>query len=139
MPYQSPYSYNPAPNPYYNPQPYQPFAPASTPLSQVTPQLHGRTVSQLNDVTPQDVPMDGSMAFFPLSDGTAVFGKRYNSDGTITTVRYAPEPTKQPQEEPDFNKYIIDRLDSIEEAIEGISKQGSTRRTRRAASDDSDA
>ncbi len=50
---------------------------------QKPPAMSGRVVSQEADITPQEVPMDGSFSWFPMADGSAVIGKRWNSDGTM--------------------------------------------------------
>ena len=65
------------PNPYFTPQPvypsYMPPQSTVTPYSQPGMQTHqqasirGYFVNNENDIPPQDVPMDGTMAFFPPS------------------------------------------------------------------------
>lgn len=53
--------------------------------------------------------MDGSFSWFPMADGSAVIGKRWNSDGTIQTVRYAPEST-EPQQPVDADPELKKRM-----------------------------
>ena len=54
--------------------------------------LYGRMVMSPMEITPQEVPMDGSIAMFPTSDMSCVYIKTWGSDGTIKTFRYVPEP-----------------------------------------------
>lgn len=76
--------------------------------------LVGRTVASAQEVTPQEVPMDGSLALFPLADGSAVVGKRWTPEGTIAEVRYVPEASSQQPEAQTFEQAVMERLDSIE-------------------------
>lgn len=62
-----------------------------TAFQQQTCQTCGRTVASMQEITPQEVPMDGTMALFPLADGSAVIGKRWDADGTIKTVSFKAE------------------------------------------------
>lgn len=73
----------------YQPQ-FQPYAP---------PRIHGRVVSSANEIGVGDVPTDGTTGWFPAYDGSCVWGKRWNPNGTIQTVRYTPEPVEAPQDE----------------------------------------
>ncbi len=50
--------------------------------------LDGRVVSSANEITPNEVPMNGSVSYFPLKDGSGIIGKKWNSDGTIDTVEF---------------------------------------------------
>ena len=75
--------------------------------------------------------MDGSFSWFPMADGSAVIGKRWNSDGTIQTVRYAPESTEPQQPVDVVPAYISSRLDRIE----GILTQRARRAVKKEAAD----
>lgn len=113
-------------------QTQQPYAP--TPMyqqpqamnnqSQMTNQnrpqgILGRMISDPNEITPQEIPMDGSISMFPMQDGSAVYGKFWDSNGQIKTIRFVPENVDQPQQQSDPFAAINSRLDSIE----GLLKQ----------------
>lgn len=66
---------------------------ASAQQVQQRPFIFGRVVNKIEDITPNDVPMDGTFGYFPLSDGTAIIGKSWNSNGTINTIKYCPVDT----------------------------------------------
>lgn len=98
------------------------------------PAMSGRVVSQEADITPQEVPMDGSFSWFPMADGSAVIGKRWNSDGTIQTVRYAPE-SPEPQRPVDAVPAYVSDISSRLDRIEGILTQRARRAVKKEASD----
>lgn len=105
----------------------QPFVPAPTyqpqqPQQQSTQHqqgILGRMISNPNEITPQEIPMDGSISMFPMQDGSAVYGKFWDSNGQIKTIRFVPENVDQPQQQSDPFAAINSRLDSIE----GLLKQ----------------
>lgn len=52
--------------------------------------LNGKIVPAVENIAANDVPMDGSIAFFPKQDMTEIYAKAWNADGTIRTVVYRP-------------------------------------------------
>ena len=52
--------------------------------------INGRTVQSVEQITANEVPMDGSLAFFPRQDMAEIYAKQWNADGTIKTVIYRP-------------------------------------------------
>lgn len=52
--------------------------------------LNGRIVPGIDNINANEVPMDGSMAFFPNQDMTEIYAKRWDADGRIKTVVYTP-------------------------------------------------
>lgn len=81
----------------------------------------GRMISNPNEITPQEIPMDGSISMFPMQDGSAVYGKFWDSNGQIKTIRFIPENVDQPQQQDPFVA-INTRLDSIEELLKKRQK-----------------
>lgn len=61
--------------------------------------IPGKMVGNYEEITVADVPQDGSLALFPKSDGSCVFGKVWNGNGTITDIRYVPEAVVPAKEE----------------------------------------
>lgn len=88
MPYQQPMmNYTPNYGAYqYNPmasyQRYQQPEP--------TQGISGRVVQAIESINPNEVPMDGSVAFFPKQDMSEIYVKGWNADGTINTIVYKP-------------------------------------------------
>ena len=101
--------YNPYNNPYYNynQQPQQMQQPRQT-QSMYKPQnsigLQGKVVDSLDVVKATDIPYDGSVSYFPLTDGTAIITKQLQQDGTSKVVIYKP----MIENEENKNKYITE-------------------------------
>lgn len=60
------------------------------PMPQQTTGINGRVVQAVESINANEVPMDGSMAFFPKQDMSEIYVKGWNADGTIKTVVYKP-------------------------------------------------
>lgn len=141
-PYQNNYGQNPPMNnPYLDRmnqlQQYQQNLQQPTQMQaanqQVQPQgIIGRVVNDFNEITANDVPMNGNAAFFPKADGSELQVRSWASNGTIQTVAYRPvqlENTEQGKNMPqmDFNalnedvkalrEEILARLDNIEKLV----------------------
>ncbi|CDD65915.1 putative uncharacterized protein [Firmicutes bacterium CAG:882] len=59
--------------------------------NQQTIGLNGRIVQAVENVNANEVPMDGSVAFFPKQDLSEIYVKGWNADGTIKTIVYKPQ------------------------------------------------
>lgn len=92
-----PQPYSPA---YYNPSvPSSLYPQVQTPARPTTYQqpnyISSRLIKSLDEITPQEVPMDGSVSLFPMEDYSCVYAKAWNRDGTIRTVKYVPEKQEE--------------------------------------------
>lgn len=86
---------------YYPQYPYpaaavQPSYPAYSYPAQPSVRQGGRTVGSPDEITVQEVPTDGTPAYFSLSDGSAIVAKRWLTDGSIETVKYVREGETKP-------------------------------------------
>ena len=52
--------------------------------------INGRIVQAVETINPNEVPMDGSVAFLPKQDLTEIYAKSWNADGTIRTLTFKP-------------------------------------------------
>lgn len=74
----------------------QPVAGAQMSLAnqQAMPQqiagINGRIVQTVENINANEVPMDGSMAFFPKQDMSEIYVKSWNANGRIKTIVYKP-------------------------------------------------
>lgn len=119
---------------------YQPPQMPPQPLQQPRG-IAGRMVGAPSEIVPNEVPMDGSVAFFPTSDGSAIFAKAWNPNGTISTVQYAPVGNDQPEEAGPTLADVLSRLDDLESLIGGNTQaqpKQARRTARKAAEDDSE-
>lgn len=97
-------------------QPVQPMQPMDQQYTQPTPQptqpiyrqalgLQGKSVDSLDVVKAMDIPLDGSISYFPLVDGSAIVTKQLQQDGTSKTIIYRPTEDEKP-EEPKKEEYV---------------------------------
>lgn len=91
-------------NPYYMnfqqyQRPVQPMQPMeqfnnniqqNQPIYKQATGLQGKTVDSIDVVKAMDIPLDGSISYFPLSDGTGIVTKQLKQDGTSETILYKP-------------------------------------------------
>lgn len=80
-------------NPYYGQQPYtqpryQPIEPQY--VTQQPKGLLGKSVDSVDVVKAIDIPLDGSVSYFPLTDGSAIVTKQLQMDGTSKIMVYKP-------------------------------------------------
>lgn len=102
----------------YTPQPQQSYPQNPQSYPQPALGLQGKSVESLDVVKATEIPLDGSISYFPLTDGTAIITKQLQADGTSKTIIYKPdlEPQK-PVEQP---KYVTE--EQVKEMIESSSE-----------------
>jgi len=93
----------------YNQQPRQ-----AAPMYKPTPSvLQGKVVDSLDVVKATDIPYDGSVSYFPLTDSSAIITKQLQPDGTTKVIIYKPDvggidTTPKYITEADFDEKIKD-------------------------------
>lgn len=104
---------------------------------QETIKLQGKSVDSIEVVKAMDIPLDGSISYFPIADGSAIVTKQLQMDGTSRTIVYKPVNESQQKNEINYisvedftktiekiNKNIEDNsTEDLEEEIEEIKKQ----------------
>lgn len=79
--------------------------------------LTGRLVRGVEDIAPNEVPMDGSYGFFPVADGSAIYVSRWAPDGSrIEHLKFILDGA-QTQNEKSFEQQVLERLDKIEKTV----------------------
>lgn len=115
-------------NPYYNQAqkyqqiPTQPIInqpmttqPYIQPVQQPTQVgLLGKSVDNIDVVKVMDIPLDGSISYFPLTDGSAIVSKQLQMDGTSKIMVY--RPTQEDKKE----AIQFATLDDIQDAIDNL-------------------
>ena len=100
----SPYQYPQYGVPGFQPQTMQQMVGqgySPSPSFHPQPGISGRVVTSPGEIQVQEVPTDGTVAWFPAADGSCVWGKRWTPDGSISTVRYVAEAQEAaPQADP---------------------------------------
>lgn len=101
--------------------------------------LLGKSVDSIEVVKATDIPLDGSISYFPLTDGSAIVTKQLRADGTSKTTIYKPveEDTKAKPayvtiDELDkrFNEINFDDIDDLKEEFKDIKKDVKDLKTR---------
>ena len=166
-PYQAPMMNNPyiqSQNPYmdrmnflqnYQQNLQQPLVPTqmSGANQQAMPQqivgINGRIVQAVENINANEVPMDGSVAFFPKQDLTEIYAKSWNADGTIRTLTFKPVLNDKTDilsgdtEKLEFDlsekatEGIMAKLNELSEKIEQLSL-GTQRKTSRTQNKESE-
>lgn len=89
---------------YQQPQQYQQMQQLQQPTQQIQqpqfqsqqlPQLIGRPVNQVEEITANDVPMNAPYALFPKSDLSEIYLKSWTANGTIQTIAFKPVQMNQ--------------------------------------------
>jgi hypothetical protein len=66
--------------------------------------LQGKSVDSIDVVKAMDIPLDGTISYFPLTDGTAIVTKQLQQDGSSKTMVY--KPVVEEEVEKTLPKYI---------------------------------
>lgn len=66
--------------------------------------IQGKSVDNIEVVKATDIPLDGSISYFPITDGSAIVTKQLMMDGTSKTIIY--KPTEEPTEIAEKPKYL---------------------------------
>lgn len=125
-----------------NAQPMQSVQPMQT-MEQYQPQqiykqigLQGKSVDSIDVVKAMDIPLDFSISYFPLTDGSAIVTKQLQADGTSKTVVYKPIEDKEIANVPKYitkedldkeikkvdNSSIKDDIKTLKRKIEDLSE-----------------
>ena len=132
-------------NPYFNQQQrYQPMPMANQPMQQqptymqpiIQPTqsigLLGKIVDSIDVVKSMDIPLDGSVSYFPLADGTAIVSKQLQTDGTSKTTVYKPVIEEQKElpkyatledVKTEISNIDFSDLDDIKDEIKELKKE----------------
>lgn len=113
--------FNPYLNQYYSSQQMNRPQPMEMPMQQQTPPqiglnrafLNGKQVDSIDTVKSMDIPLDGSISYFPIANGSAIVTKQLQQDGTSKITIYEPKQEKQ------TIKYVT--MDDLKEKIEDFS------------------
>lgn len=80
--------------------------------------LQGKTVDSIDVVKAMDIPLDGSISYFPIVDGSAIVTKQLQKDGTSKTLIYKPVDNKEEVKQP-----IYITPEQLEEKMKGFNSK----------------
>ena len=82
--------------------------------------LQGKTVDNIEVVKATDIPLDGSVSYFPLVDGSSIITKQLMQDGTSRMIVYKPAETEPKATE---NKEIYVTEKQLEEKLSTFNNE----------------
>lgn len=106
-------------NPYQNrfigvPEQQSPFMSGQNNIiSANRPFLSGKQVESIEVVKAMDIPLDGSISYYPIADGSAIVSKQLQMDGTSKMTIFKPI-----EEQKDDVRYITQ--DELKKSLEAI-------------------
>lgn len=119
--------------PQFSQQNTQQFSAQTPQFTQPSIGLQGKSVASIDVVKAIDIPLDGSISYFPITDGSAIITKQLQLDGTSKTIIYKPVPAEEvEQEQPKYvtiaeveNMLKTDpkEIKDIKEDIKAIKRQ----------------
>lgn len=106
----------------YNPYGrYIPQQPMQQPIQQMQTtaelqrtMLNGKQVESIDVVKSMDIPIDGSISYFPIADGSAIVTKQIQMNGISKTIVY------KPVENVDGEKTQYITVEQLNDAVNGI-------------------
>lgn len=84
--------------------------------------LQGKTVDSIEVVKATDIPLDGSISYFPLVDGSSIVTKQLMQDGTSRMIVYKPAETT-PKANTAENKEIYVTEEQLEEKLKTFNNE----------------
>ena len=130
--------YNPYLNQYYGTQQMNRPQPMDLSIQQQnTPQmglnrafLNGKQVESIDIVKSIEIPLDGSISYFPLVNGTAIATKQLMQDGTSKITIYEPKVEKESVKyatiddiDKKLEKLDFSEIDDLKEEINDLKKE----------------
>lgn len=91
--------------------------------------LSGRVINHPGEIVPEDVPMNGTSAIFPCSNGQYILVKTWDSNFNVRDTLYVrQDPTDQEsQKQPSELDMILGRLDKIESMLASQNSKSSAK------------
>lgn len=93
--------------------------PQAVPQYQQPAAIRGRVVKDQSEILPNEIPMDGTISFFPKADGTEIYGKAWTSNGTIQNFKFVKVEENQngSVSTPSTEDLILEKLNKIENVL----------------------
>lgn len=114
-------------------QPMQPIQPIENNIQPVNNvyKLNGKQVDSIDVVKATDIPLDGSISYFPLANGSAIVSKQLQMDGTSKMVIFKPVDEQKEESryitredmEKAINNIEINDLEDIKEELKDLKKE----------------
>lgn len=145
MPIQNPYMDRMAQLQQYQQSLQQPVVPAQMSGANQQMNVIGKIVDSIDVVKATDVPMDGSMYYFPKADGTEIFGKQWLPNGQTRILTFKPDLDTEPNNVSNVDEKLkirlsdeatevfMKRFDDIEKRLDEFIGKKTTNRVKKEA------
>lgn len=114
----------------YNQNRYQPVQPINNNYIPQAPPLLGKSVDSVDSAKYADIPLDGSVNYFPLVDGSAIVTKQLQQDGTSKITIYEPKTEKETIKfatiddiDKRLEKIDFSEIDDLKEELSDLKKE----------------
>lgn len=92
--------------------------------------LNGKQVDSLEVVKAIDIPLDGSISYFPLTNGSAIVTKQLQQDGTSKITIYEPKTQKEDVKfatiddvDKKLEKLDFSEIDDLKDELSALKKE----------------
>ena len=112
-------------------------------MQQAAQRINGRVVQSADMITANDVPMDGSVAFFPTQDLSEIYAKSWDANGKIVTRLFKPVSDSYPYNQTqdteklkielsdEVTQVFMKRFDELEKRIDDLIPKKTTARAKK--------
>ena len=112
-------------------------------MQQTAQRINGRVVQSADMITANDVPMDGSVAFFPTQDLSEIYAKSWDANGKIVTRLFKPVSDSYPSNttqdteklkiglSDEVTQVFMKRFDELEKRIDDLIPKKTTARAKK--------
>ena len=112
-------------------------------MQQSAQRINGRVVQSADMITANDVPMDGSVAFFPTQDLSEIYAKSWDANGKIVTRLFKPVSDSYPSNttqdteklkiglSDEVTQVFMKRFDELEKRIDDLIPKKTTARAKK--------
>ena len=117
-------------------------------MQQAAQRINGRVVQSADMITANDVPMDGSVAFFPTQDLSEIYAKSWDANGKIVTRLFKPvsdsypsNPTQDTENlkiglSDEVTQVFMKRFDELEKRIDDLIPKKTTARAKKESDEE---
>lgn len=98
-----------------------------SPRQNMTSYINGRIVNSHDEIKPSEIPMNGDFCYFPSTDGSTIYAKRWDSNGNIQNETFVRQTQNMPDmvggnggqnNDGEFYSRIMEQLNTIEAKID---------------------
>lgn len=121
------------PRQFQAPQQQQQFQAPQQQQFQIAQQLQGQQVADLETVKGFNIPLDGTVTYFPTTTGNIIYTKQLQLDGTVAlrTFKLSENEQENKKDNIDLNGYVTKEefnkvksvLDSLLEGLGGVKNE----------------